>query len=111
MSKVLRNRKGQITGEIRPDGWYEQNLARAVHAMRMDGSLGIDTEHLDELLLLDVVGVRKVFKDTGETYEVSLEKLQELGFQKQWSSEDGKQTFLAEKHWGYKNEAQPRLFS
>jgi hypothetical protein len=111
MGNVLRNRKGQITGQIKSDGWYEQSLSKTVHAMRMDSSLGIDSEHLEKLLVMDVVGVRKVFRDTGETYEAHLEKFKEFGFEKQWSVEDGKQTFLADKHWSYKNAEQPRLFA
>ena len=107
---IFRNRKGQMTGELLPDGVYEQRLQRRFHAFHSRGELAIDTAHLNSLKSLGAVRVRKVFQDTGETFEATLDSLIEHGYEKQWSVEDGPQTFLAERYWGYHNAAQAALF-
>ena len=107
---IFRNRTGQVTGELLPDGVYEQHLKRRFHAFHSRGELAIDTAHLDSLKLLGAVRVRKIFSDTGETFEATLDSLIEHGYEKQWSEEDGPQTFLAERYWGYHNAAQGVLF-
>ena len=107
---IFRNRKGQMTGELLPDGVYEQRLNRPAHAFHSRGELAIDTAHLDSLKALGAVRVRKVFGDTGETFEATLEAFAQHGYEKQWSVEDGPQTFLAERYWGYQNAAQGALF-
>jgi len=107
---IFRNQKGQMTGELLPDGVYEQRLNRPAHAFHSRGELAIDTAHLDSLKALGAVRVRKVFGDTGETFEATLDSFEEHGYEKQWTQEDGPQTFLAEKYWAYRNAAQAALF-
>lgn len=105
---ILRNKKGQMTGELR-DGIYEQSLKRTAHSFHSQGLLAIDTEHFERLKMLGATHVRKTF-DNGETFTATLEDFKEYGFSKQWTIEDGEQTFLAEKHWSYRNENQMALF-
>jgi len=81
-----------------------------MHSFNSRGELAIDTAHLNTLRELGAVLIRKVFQDTGETFEATLEAFAEYGYEKQWTQEDGPQTFLAEKHWAYHNAAQPALF-
>jgi hypothetical protein len=107
---IFRNRKGQVTGELLPDGVYEQHLNRRSHTFHSRGELAIDTAHLNSLKLLGAVRVRKIFRDTGETFEATLGSFAEHGYEKQWTPEDGPQTFLAEKYWGYHNATQGELF-
>ena len=107
---IFRNRKGQVTGQLLPDGVYEQHLQRRSHAFHSRGELAIDTAHLDSLKSLGAVRVRKIFSDTGETFEATLDSFAEHGYERQWTPEDGPQTFLAERYWGYQNSAQAALF-
>ena len=107
---IFRNQKGQMTGELLPEGVYEQRLNRRSHAFHSRGELAIDTAHLNSLKALGAVRVRKIFGDTGETFEAALNSFEEHGYEKQWSNEDGMQTFLAEKYWAYHNSAQAALF-
>ena len=72
--------------------------------------MAIDTAHLNSLKALGAVRVRKIFGDTGETFEAALNSFEEHGYEKQWGNEDGMQTFLAEKYWAYHNSAQVALF-
>ena len=107
---IFRNRKGQMTGELLPGGVYEQHLKRRSHTFHSRGELAIDTAHLNSLKALGAVRVRKVFGDTGETFEATLGSFEEHGYEKEWSAEDGPQTFLSERYWGYTNAAQGALF-
>ena len=108
---IFRNNRGQVTGHLLPDNVYVQpGLIRSLHSFNSRGELAIDTAHLTSLKALGAVRVRKVFSDTGETFEATLEAFAEHGYEKQWSVEDGPQTFLAEKYWAYHNAAQPALF-
>jgi len=75
---IFRNRKGQMTGELLPDGVYEQRLNRPAHAFHSRGELAIDTAHLDSLKALGAVRVRKVFGDTGETFEARWKPLHSM---------------------------------
>jgi hypothetical protein len=102
---ILRNRKGQMTGEVK-DGVYEQHLKRGAHAFHSRGELAIDTQHLKSLKGMGATKVRKIFGDTGETFEATLEKFDLHGYEKQWTESDGPQTFLNEKHWTYRNDNQ-----
>jgi hypothetical protein len=99
-----------MTGQLLPGGVYEQHLKRRSHTFHSRGELAIDTAHLDSLKSLGAVWVRKIFSDTGETFEATLHSFTEHGYEKQWSAEDGPQTFLAERYWGYQNTAQGVLF-
>ena len=107
---IFRNRKGQVTGQLLPDGVYEQHLKRRTHTFHSRRELAIDTAHLESLKALGAVLIRKIFQDTGETFEATLEAFAEHGYEQQWTQEDGPQTFLAEKYWAYRNAAQPALF-
>jgi len=105
---IFRNQKGQMTGELK-DGIYEQHLKRKAHSFHSQGALAIDTQHLASLRQLGAFRIRKVF-DNGETFSATLKDFVDFGYEKQWSNEDGMQTFLAEKYWGYSNKAQGVLF-
>jgi hypothetical protein len=105
---IFRNQKGQMTGELK-DGIYEQRLRRKMHSFHSQGALAIDTVHLASLRQLGASQVRKIF-DNGETFTATIEDFTEHGYEKQWTSEDGMQTFLAERFWIYRNEAQMALF-
>ena len=108
---IFRNRRGQVTGQLLPDKVYVQpGLIRSLHSFNSRGELAIDTAHLESLKALGAVLIRKVFTDTGETFEATLEAFAEHGYEKQWTQEDGPQTFLAEKYWAYRNAAQGALF-
>ena len=108
---IFRNRRGQVTGHLLPDKVYVQpGLIRRLHTLNSRGELAIDTAHLESLKALGAVLVRKVFQDTGETFEATLDAFAQHGYEKQWTQEDGPQTFLAEKYWAYRNAAQPALF-
>jgi len=108
---IFRNRRGQVTGQLLPDKVYVQpGLIRSLHSFNSRGELAIDTAHLESLKALGAVLIRKVFTDTGETFEATLEAFAEHGYEKQWTQEDGPQTFLAEKYWAYRNAAQAALF-
>ena len=104
---IFRNNKGQMTGELK-EGVYEQHLKRRSHSFHSQGALAIDTQHLTSLRLLGASSVRKAF-DNGETFTATIDAFIEFGYEKQWSLEDGTQTFLAEKHWHYRNGAQMSL--
>jgi hypothetical protein len=108
---IFRNRRGQVTGNLLPDKVYLQpGLIRRLHSFNSRGELAIDTAHLNTLRELGAVLIRKVFQDTGETFEATPEAFAEHGYEKQWSADDGMQTFLAEKYWAYRHTAQPALF-
>ena len=106
---IFKNNKGQMTGEFK-DGVYIQHLKRRSHSFHSQGALAIDTQHLASLRQLDAKQVTKVFLDTGETFTASLDSFIEYGYEKQWTEEDGSQTFLNEKYWNYKNSNQMALF-
>lgn len=106
---IFRNQKGQMTGELK-DGIYEQHLKRRSHSFHSQGALAIDTQHLFSLRQLNARKVKKVFSDTGETFTADLADFAEYGYEKQWTAEDGSQTFLAERYWAYANENQMALF-
>lgn len=104
---ILRNNKGQMTGEV-IDGVYEQKLKRRSHSFHSQGALAIDTQHLTSLRQIGAYLVRKSF-DNGETFTATIATFLEHGYEKQWSEEHGAQTFLAEKYWIYHNSAQMQL--
>jgi len=106
---IFRNQKGQMTGELK-DGVYEQILKRRSHSFHSQGALAIDTKHLNALKLLGATQVKKVFQDTGETFTASIDSFVDYGWEKQWTDEDGSQTFLNEKYWQYQNSKQMALF-
>ena len=106
---IFRNQKGQMTGELK-EGIYEQHLKRRSHSFHSQGALAIDTQHLFSLKQLNAKLVKKVFLDTGETFTASLDSFTDYGYEKQWTQEDGGQTFLAEKYWAYANSNQMALF-
>ena len=106
---IFRNNKGQMTGELK-DGVYEQKLKRRSHSFHSRGELAIDTQHLASLRQLNATLVKKVFVDTGETFTASLNSFIDYGYEKQWTEEDGSQTFLNEKYWNYVNSNQMALF-
>ena len=65
---------------------------------------------LKSLMHLGCVKVRKIFEDTGETFEAGMEAFKQHGYEKQWTERDGVQTFLNEKYWNYENENQMKMF-
>jgi hypothetical protein len=105
---IFRNQKGQMTGELK-DGIYQQHLKRRTHSFHSHGALAIDTVHLASLKQLGALQVRKVF-DNGETFTATIDDFTEHGYEKQWTSEDGMQTFLPERFWSYRNDAQMVMF-
>jgi len=107
---IFRNSKGQVTGQLLDDKVYEQRLNRRKHSFHSRGELAVDSQHLKSLTHLGCVKVRKIFEDTGETFEAGMEAFKEHGYERQWTESDGVQTFLNEKYWHYENENQMKMF-